>query len=322
MIVEAGVYNEISPSDYFADCAPMPSLTQSIIKVLLEKSPLHAWHAHPRLNPDYRHNDDRKFDIGNIAHALLIGRGKSIVVLEGFDDWRKKAAQEARDDAAATGKIAVLGKHFALASRMVEAARDQLAVRGLHRLFRDGHGEVVTVWNEGPIWCRQMIDWLTPDLIDFADYKTTLENAAPHAIGRKMVNDGWHLQAGWAERGLDNLNPSGAGRRRFFFVCQEVEKPYALTVVRIGEAPLTMARKQIDYAVTQWRWSMAENFWPSYPTEVITPEYPGWAEQQWLTREVSEEAQECARKNAEKYGEQVKRSVEARSKMLTDLSGG
>jgi hypothetical protein len=83
-----------------------------VAKILLDRSPLHAWHAHPRLNPDYRHDDDTKFDVGNIAHKLMLGRGKDIVVLE-FDDWRTKAAKDAREAAAAAGKLAVLGKHFA-----------------------------------------------------------------------------------------------------------------------------------------------------------------------------------------------------------------
>jgi hypothetical protein len=109
---------------------PAPSLTQSVAKILLEKSPLHAWHAHPRLNPDYQHDDATKFDIGNIAHKMLLGRGKEIVVLEDFDDWRTKAAKEAREEAAAAGKLAVLGKHAARADRMVNAAREQLELRG------------------------------------------------------------------------------------------------------------------------------------------------------------------------------------------------
>src|SRR4051812_33404504 len=161
MITTAGIYTDISAADYHADPCPTASLTQSIAKVLLAKSPLHAWHAHPRLNPDYQHDDATKFDVGNIAHKMLLGRGKEIVVIEGFDDWRTKAAKDQREEAAAAGKLAVLGKHAARADRMAIAAREQLELRGVGDLFgATGNSEVVIAWQEGKIWLRQMIDWL------------------------------------------------------------------------------------------------------------------------------------------------------------------
>lgn len=288
-ITQPGIFLDVPTLDYFADPAPTASLTQSVAKILLAKSPLHAWYAHPRLNPDYRHKDDTFFDIGNIAHTLMIGRGKEIVVLESFDDWRTKAAKEAREIAAASGKLAVLGKHYSKAEAMVRAAREQLTIRGLDLLFDStlGNGEVVTAWKEGALWMRQMIDYLSGDARTFCDYKSTGESAAPHALSRKMVNDGWAIQAAMGERGLDVLDPKNAGRRRYLFVVQEDEKPYALTVAEIGEAAMTMGRKQLDMAVTIWRRCIENDRWPGYPTDIARPEYPGWAETEWLNREIA-----------------------------------
>jgi hypothetical protein len=292
MIKTAGIYTDMTAADYHADCCPLPSLTQSIAKILLERSPLHAWHAHSRLNPDYRHDDDKKFDVGNIAHKMLLGRGKEIAVLEGFDDWRTKAAKEARETAAAEGKLAVLGKHAAKADAMARAAREQLELRGLDELFRvNGNSEVVLAWPEGDIWLRQMIDWLSTDGLQFADFKTTGESAAPHAIARKMATDGWHIQAAMAERGLGVLtrNP---GPRQYLYVVQEDERPYALTVVELGRDALTIGGKQIDAAVSAWARCMRANRWPGYPMQIEKPEFPGWAEQQWLDREIKDAARE------------------------------
>jgi hypothetical protein len=304
-ITAPGIFLDVPTADYFADPALSPSLTQSVAKILLAKSPLHAWHAHPRLNPDYRHDDDTKFDVGNVAHKLMIGRGKEIVMLE-FDDWRTKAAKEARDMAASAGKFAVLGKQYARAEAMVRAAREQLELRGLGDLFADGHGngEVVTAWQEGDTWMRQMIDWLTLDGRTFADFKTTGESAAPHALARKMASDGWPIQAAMGERGLDAVDPANAGRRRYLFVVQEDTKPYALTVAEIGEGALTMGRKMLDMAVTIWRDCMKRDRWPGYPEEIARPDYPGWAETEWLNREIE-------------HDERRKREP-----MLTDLAGG
>lgn len=285
-IEKPGIYLDVASADYFADPLPKPSFSQSIGKIMLAKSALHAWYAHSRLNPDFVHDDDKKYDIGNIAHSLIIGRGKEIEVIKGYDDWRTNAAKQAREAAAASGKLGVLPKHHTLATRMVTSALAQLQLRGLDSLFKIGDGEVVVAWEERGIWLRQMIDWLAPDRLIFADYKTTAESAAPQDLARKLVNDGWHIQAAMGERGLNVLHPQGAGKRRYFFVVQEIEPPYCLNVVEISEAALTLGRKQLDMAIDKWRMCMAADLWPGYPLEIVKPEIPGWFEQQWLNREV------------------------------------
>ena len=288
-ILQPGIYKDFPEADYYRDPLSCPSLTQSVAKILIDRSPLHAWHAHPKLNPDYRHNDDTKFDVGNIAHKLLIGRGKDIVRLE-FDDWRTKASKEARDVAASAGKLAVLGKHYAKAERMVAAAHEQFELRGLGKLFREGSGEVVLAWQDGNVWCRQLIDWLSTDHATFADYKTTDYSVAPHSLGRLMVTAGWDVQAAFAERGLSTL--AGKCKRRFLFVAQETEAPHCLSVVELSEAVLTMGHKKIAHAIDVWERCMTLGLWPGYPPSIVRPEYPGWAESQWLEREIAEAAQD------------------------------
>jgi hypothetical protein len=223
----------------------------------------------------------------------MIGRGKEIVVLDAFDDWRTKEAKTRREEAQAEGKLAVLGKHFAKADRMVRAAREQLDLRGLGALFRDGAGEVVTAWQEpSGFWCRQMIDWFGVGGLIFADYKSTDMVAAPHALGRMMSNAGWHIQAAMGERGLNATD--GNVERRFLFVVQETDVPYALNVVELTAGPLTMGRKMLDMAFGVWGGCLAHDRWPGYPLEIVKPEFPGWAEQQWLDREIHEAAQQRA----------------------------
>lgn len=292
MITKPGLYTDISANDYHRDPCAAPSLTQSVAKILLEKSPLHAWHAHPRLNPDYQHDNATKFDIGNVAHKMLLGRGKEIVVLEDFDDWRTKEAKLRRGAAEAEGRLAVLGKHAARADRMVSAAREQLRMRGLEHLFgAGGNSEVVVAWKEGETWLRQMVDWLGDDRLIFADYKTTDESAAPAALARKMVSDGWHIQAAMGERGLRRAELVALDELpRFLFVVQEATVPYALSVVEVAGDPLVMGRKMLDAAVDTWKRCMRADRFPGYPLDITTPEFPGWAEQQWLDREIKDAA--------------------------------
>src|SRR5580765_7570078 len=158
-IDKPGIYRGISEADYRADPCPSPSLTQSLCKILIERSPKHAWTECPRLNPNLEADDDTKFDIGNVAHRLILGRGKDVEPVD-FPDWRTKAAQAARELAAAHGQIAVLRNQFDQAADMAEAAWSQFTNHEERNVFTGGSAEVMIVWQEDGIWFRCLIDWL------------------------------------------------------------------------------------------------------------------------------------------------------------------
>jgi hypothetical protein len=295
-IISAGIFRDLPADVYFADPCVEPSFTQSLAKILIEQSPLHAKLAHPRLAPPKAEDeeDDEKYDkakaIGNAAHALMLGRGKAIAVGE-FDSWRSKDAKAFKAVAIEAKREPVLRKHFDVAVAMVCAANDQLEhIPGAEHAFGGGGAsEVVIAACDGGLWCRSMIDWMTDDLREVWDYKTSGMSVSPYATGKLMASGGWHIQAAMHSRILDAIDSDGAGRRRFYYVAQENEAPYSLTVNEIGEAALTIGRKQLAYAIGLWRDCMAANNWPGYPQRIIRPELPGWAENSWLAREVAED---------------------------------
>lgn len=292
-ITEPGIYRGVASADYFGDPCPEPSLTQSIAKVLIEQSALHGQLEHPRLAPARAEDDEferynKAKAIGNAAHKIILGRGKDLEIIAS-NDFRNKAAKDARDAAYEAGKEPVLEKHLVTASEMVVAALAQLKHHEASDAFQNGAGEVVLVWQEDGLWFRQMVDWLHDDLRTVDDMKTSAMSVAPHSLGMMMVNAGWDVQAAMAERGLAILDPDGAGRRRFRFIAQENYAPFALTVAQMGEAALTMGRKKLDAAVGMWRHCMQSGRWPGYTPKVIVPEYPGFRGNQWLERETSGE---------------------------------
>lgn len=282
-----GIYADMTAADYFADPCPTPSLTQSIAKVLIERSPLHAWHAHPRLGGKEPRPEEyvSAQAIGNAAHKLLLERGKDIVIIEA-DNFRTKEAQTTRDAVSAEGKVPILAKHHARAAVMVKAAKKQLAPLGLAEF--SGDSEVVIAWQKNGIWFRSMIDRLSTSRTLVLDYKSSGMSCAPHGIGRMMADAGWDVQAAMHEMGLNALHPESAGRRRHQFVAQENEEPYALTIAEMNEGVLTMGRKKLAAAINIWSRCITEDYWPGYPPQIIWPEYPGWAETQWLEREENE----------------------------------
>lgn len=307
-ITTPGIYPDISAEDYFADCCPTPSLTQSIAKVLLDRSPAHARLEHPRLAPPVAEDEPaEKYDaakaIGNAAHRELIGRGKVLAVGD-FPAWQSKEAKAFRAAAVADGQEPILAKHRARASALVVAARQQLHAAEWPDAFSKGQGEVVVAWQEDGLWFRTLIDWMVSP-VELYDLKTSGISCAPHNIGRVAADAGWDIQAAMHERALDAVDPKNAGRRRFRFVAVENEPPYALVPVEMSEVWMTMGRKKLGIAIDIWRECMAADKWPAYPATPITPEYPGYMESRWLAREVAE------------YSEPRRRGP-----MLTDLAGG
>lgn len=280
-----GIYRGVSDAEYRADPCPTPSLTQSLAKVIIERSPRHAWTACPRLNDDWMPNDETKFDLGNVAHQLVLGRGKDFEVLN-FADWRTSASKEARQNAHEEGKIAVLAHQFEQASDLAQAAFRQLAKHEDSNAFTNGDAEVMICWEENGIWFRSLIDWLHEDLRTVDDFKSTAMSVAPHVLGIRAEAGGWDVQAAFIERGLDILDPAGAGRRLYRFIAQETDKPHALNVVHMDERWLTMGRKKVQHAVDRWSYCIKSGIWPGYPNRSITPDYPGYKENQWLQREL------------------------------------
>lgn len=283
-----GIYRGISEADYRADPCPSPSLTQSLCKILIERSPKHAWTQNPRLNPHFEPDDDAKFDVGNAAHRLVLGRGKDFDVID-FDDWRTKAAKDAREEAAAVGKIAILKHQFQQAFDMAGAAQVQLHKHEDRSAFTGGDAEVMIAWEEDGIWFRSLIDWLHTDLRTVDDYKSTGMSVADHVLGQRAIGGMWHLQAAFIERGLDVLDPAGAGRRLFRFIAQETDKPHALNVMHMNEYWLTMGRKHVSAGVSKWIPAIEANRWRGYGTRSVIPEYPAFHEKKWLERELSGE---------------------------------
>jgi hypothetical protein len=238
-------------------------------------------------------------DFGTVAHKLLLGRGKDVVMV-GFDDWRKKEAQELRAKAEAAGKIAVLEKDFAKAEDMVRAARQQLALcDDCADAFKHPElSEQVLVWKEEwdvdqNVWLRCMTDYIAPRRqtghIVVYDYKTTGMSASPAHVSRHMYNMEYEVQAAFNERGLHHLIGDAAGLVVFRFVVQETAPPYSLTVVELDSAGLTIGRKKVASAIALWWRCQRDNVWPGYPRRIINAEMPAYLENSWLEREMNDD---------------------------------
>ncbi len=272
---------------YHADTvADRPSLSASIAKILCDRTPLHAWTAHPRLNPNFVREEKDAFDLGTIAHALILQGDTATEVLD-FPDWRTKIAKEAREASRAAGKTPILAKHWSTVRRMVEAAVAQIDSHEADpALFAPGLPEQTIVWDEDGVTCRARIDWLHDDRRAIDDYKTTSASADPAAWCRTMLNMGGDIQQAFYRRGMRALFGQNPEWR---FIVQETYPPYALSVVSLAPDALALAEKKVERAIETWRRCLATDTWPGYTTRIAYAESPPWAEAQYLEREAMEE---------------------------------
>lgn len=275
-----GIHLNIPSAQYFSDPCSAPSLTQSIASVLLDRSPRHAALRHPRLNPAWKPHEDTKFNIGNAAHKLLIGRGKELVIVDA-KDWRTGAAKDTRDEAHAAGKVALLAHQYDTAQEMADAFVDQTAeipeCRDSFMPLAGGNGEVVIIAEYDGVILRSMVDWMR-DTTRLDDLKTSGMSASPDRLPYAMADGGWDLQAAIQERILDVLDPSNAGRRHHYFYLQENEDPYEVTVAELPEAVMTIGRAKLDKAIGIWRRCIQSNTFPGYARVVHQPTYPAYLE--------------------------------------------
>jgi PDDEXK-like domain of unknown function (DUF3799) len=269
MITSPGIYT-IPHAEYHADCCPTPSLSSSVAKVLLRQSPAHAAMMHPKLNPSYVNSESSRFDLGTICHALLLEDDSSRLVTIEADDWRTKAAKEARDAARAEGRIPILVKQAAHLLKMVGTARDFLRNSELGD-FRF-QAERTIAWQDNGIWCRARPDWLSDGRDLILDYKTC-DDASPDSFIRQIGRMSYDLQAAFYLRGLQAVGSSAT----FVFLAQEIEIPYACSLVALSNSYLELAAAKAERAVRTWSYCLKSGDWHGYTNKILYADPPSWA---------------------------------------------
>lgn len=270
--MKPGIYT-MPEADYHADPCPAPSLSSSIAKILLAQSPLHAWHAHPRLNPDFKPEESEAFDLGKAAHALLLEGDDRMQVIDA-ENYRTKAAQEARDAARAAGKYPVLAAQYADVLAMRQAALEAIEqcsdLSGMK--MADGKPEQTVIWQEGGAWLRCRPDFLTDDRKIVLDYKSTTD-ATPATFQRQMVRMGYHFQEAFYSRGIAAVTGEAPA---FVFLAQENTAPYRCSFHACGPSLRQIADAEIDRAISVWTRCMETGKWPSYRLDIHYAEAASW----------------------------------------------
>lgn len=264
-------------AQYHQDPAPQPSLSCSFAKTLLRESCRKAWFSHPRLNKDYREENDGKFDLGTAAHAVLLEQDASKIVVidpEQYPSktggipagWTNNAIRAARDNAYGAGKTPLLKSHYADVKAMVDVAQEFIRSTALRNFWNaeDAKSEWTCIWQEGGVWLRARLDRLSIEKRFIGDYKSTTD-VSPEVFSRQITRMGYHIQDAFYRRAAKAL---GVSSPRFVFLAQACEAPYECTWHDCHPALQEIADAEVERAIAIWRRCITKGVWPSYSGEV------------------------------------------------------
>lgn len=291
VITGPGLY-DLPAKAYHADPAPVPSLSSSLAKILVSRTPAHARHAHPRLNPDWQESTpSADMLIGAAAHEMFLGKGHGIHILgavnkdgDPVSDYKTKAAQEERDEALAGGKTPLLQHQADKAQDLADEVAEQLSWLDIA-----GSSEVAALWQRGPIWCRAMFDRLLDDQRTILDLKFTRTDGGPYGFPEQAARMGYDIQAAHYQRGLSEVTGTPAARLRFLFAVVEIGPPVLVCVHELPIELAIMGDRKLDYAYDLWARCMQTNTWPGYAPKIHVGDPPQWAIARWTERETVRE---------------------------------
>lgn len=290
-ISKPGCY-DIPAAAYHADPCRTPSLSRSLAVTLLTRTAKACWTQHPKLNPGWKPElkaaQKKRFDIGSVAHSIMLNDKSEICVVRS-PDFKGFAAQRKRDFAYEAGQIPVLEGDLINVQRMVAAGRAQLAGHeNASNAFLEGKPEQTLVCKEKVdgvwVWLRVRPDWLPPLGGWLDDYKTCEGSSEPEAwTNRNLYPEGLDIQAAMycrVYKAVFGVAPAG-----FRFVVQTTEEPWELSTVVLAPGDFDLATRELERAISLWAWCIKHDRWPGHPARDCYVMRSAWREKSILERE-------------------------------------
>lgn len=272
-----GIYS-IPAETYHMDPIVVPSLSCSIARMLVRKTPRHAWQAHARFG-SVGIIPTKVMDDGSAIHAMTAGQSHLIDVIrtvygpktknkdligKPVRDYKTDAASEERDEIRCMGHIPVLAHRLPELTACYQAATKQLQQAEDGEVFLSpGRSEVMAVSCEGGVYLRVLIDRLPDDRrLPPGDLKCTELSAAPGGWERRLQTE-YAFQDAFYRRVLRGAE--GHERPAMRFCVIELDPPHGTVIMAALPGLQALAEAEVERAVRIWRQCMQTDVWPLYP---------------------------------------------------------
>lgn len=274
-----GVIDGMPETDYHRH----PALSSSGARKLLPPS-CPAIFRHEQLNGQ---PPKRVFDVGHAAHALVLGVGAPIEVVQkttkdgtlcDADDYRTKSATDHQAEIRAAGRTPLLRSEYEQVQAMAAALREHPVASALFDLDH-GKAEQSLFWHDTRFGVdrRVRFDWLPdagPGRFIAGDYKTA-HSVSPDALAKSVADYGYYQQADYY---LDSLVALGiTDDPAFVFIAQMKTPPYLVTPFWLPADWLRVGRARNAQALELYAECLATDTWPGYADDdVLALEPPSW----------------------------------------------
>lgn len=254
----------MSDTAYHAD---QSTLSSTGARLMLDCPARYRW------DMDHRRPYAPALELGHAAHALVLGAGSPIQVVDA-DSWRGAAARTLRDEALEAGRIPLLEREHEQVLAMAAAVRTH-PVAGPLLTAPGAVREASIYWTDEATGaaCRARPDWMDGEMSAIIDYKTTSRSASPAEFGRIAARFGYHLQAAWYRDAVASITGAPPA---FLHVVQETRPPYLVSVVRLDEEALEAGAVEAERARRLWVECTSSGSWPGYAPDVHRVSLPGW----------------------------------------------
>lgn len=240
----------------------IPRLSPSIAG-LVNECPLKAYTRH-RLLGGIESESTALMDEGSLFERLITGHGLNELAVLPYDDWRTKAAKDARSEAIAAKLIPVKASDV---ERHVEAAG---IIRGkmeahIGASFDDAEHQTRFEWESDGCACSGVLDCLIVEegQARIYDLKKTA-SANPKDLERSITRYGYHVQHAAYVEAVEFFYPHLAGRVSFEFLFYETTPPYCVTPARLDGGLKMLGKARWDAAKARWRDCLMNDSWPEY----------------------------------------------------------
>lgn len=280
-----GLYPSVSYGDY---AARFEGARASTLKHF-DRSAAHA--RQQMLNP----RTSRAMDFGNAWHpAVLEPERFAAQFVRGLENNDKRFKAEKERFAAFCqehrGKTVLAVEEWDVIAAMATALRQHGTAAAL--LSGRGVNEVVAVWDDAEtgVRCRCRIDRFC-EFLGWSwviDLKST-RDASPEGWPAEVRRYGYAEAAAFYLDGLATLDPRP---RRFLWIAQEKEPPFAVAVHEPDDEAIEFGRRRYRRHLRAYAEAMRTDRWPAYPVGVLPTSLPSWALREDARRPEPEEEEE------------------------------
>ncbi|HEX3884783.1 MAG TPA: PD-(D/E)XK nuclease-like domain-containing protein [Stellaceae bacterium] len=274
--MSANVVRDMPEAEYHATKA----LSAGGAWSLANDCPAIYWHSSP-FNPDAAPAENAKvMDIGTALHLAVLepDRLQERTVLVEAEDWRTKAAKEARDAAYEAGLTPLLLKDRDLVDRLANVLRRNEYVA---RLLDGADTEISYFWDAGGVGGKARADLVTKDCSAIGDLKASA-SASPLFFQRRAFNAGHFLRTPWY---VDGWEASTGKRAEYWYIVVGCEEPHLVSVLQLDQKAVEWGRMMIRRSLDLFRRCRDRGVWPGYCDRPMRIGLPTWAEYQLADRE-------------------------------------